>query len=82
MIGTNRTRHTKKAGACRGGLWVGKLLKTHGYQRITTDAAAAQIGAYGSHLCILEVFVGHADQCSIGLRRYGGRNVGYGVAAK
>jgi sulfopropanediol 3-dehydrogenase len=82
VIGTNHTLPTKKAGRYTGGLWVGKFLKTHSYQRITTDAAAAQIGEYGSRLCMLEGFVGHAEQCNIRVRRYGGRNVAYGTAAE
>jgi len=82
VIGTNHTLPTKKAGRYTGGLWVGKFLKTHSYQRITTDAAAAMIGEYGSRLCMLEGFVGHAEQCNIRVRRYGGRNVAYGAAAE
>ena len=82
VIGTNHTLPTKKAGRYTGGLWVGKFLKTHSYQRITTDAAAAMVGAYGSRLCMLEGFVGHAEQCNIRVRRYGGRNVAYGTAAE
>ena len=82
VIGTNHTLPTKKAGRYTGGLWVGKFLKTHSYQRITTDAAAAEIGEYGSRLCMLEGFVGHAEQCNIRVRRYGGKNVGYGTAAE
>ena len=82
VIGTNHTLPTKKAGRYTGGLWVGKFLKTHSYQRITTDAAAAEIGAYGSRLCMLEGFVGHAEQCNIRVRRYGGKNVAYGTAAE
>ena len=82
LIGTNHTLPTRKAGRYTGGLWVGKFLKTHSYQRITTDAAAAMIGAYGSRLCLLEGFVGHAEQCNIRVRRYGGRNVAYGTAAE
>jgi sulfopropanediol 3-dehydrogenase len=81
VIGTNHTLPTKKAGRYTGGLWVGKFLKTHSYQKITTDAAAAEIGAYGSRLCLLEGFVGHAEQCNIRVRRYGGQNVPYGQAA-
>jgi sulfopropanediol 3-dehydrogenase len=81
VIGTNHTLPTKKAGRYTGGLWVGKFLKTHSYQRITTDEAAARIGAYGSRLCMLEGFVGHAEQCNIRVRRYGGQNVPYGTAA-
>ena len=77
VIGTNHTLPTKKAGRYTGGLWVGKFLKTHSYQRITTDAAATRIGAYGSRLCILEGFSGHAEQCNIRVRRYGGVNVPY-----
>lgn len=82
VIGTNHTLPTKKAGRYTGGLWVGKFLKTHSYQRVTTDAAAAMIGEYGSRLCMLEGFVGHAEQCNIRVRRYGGRNVPYGMAAE
>ncbi len=81
VIGTNHTLPTKKAGRYTGGLWVGKYLKTHSYQRITTDNAAAEIGSYGSRLCMLEGFVGHAEQCNIRVRRYGRKNVGYGEAA-
>jgi len=82
VIGTNHTLPTRKAGRYTGGLWVGKFLKTHSYQRVTTDAAAAMIGEYGSRLCMLEGFVGHAEQCNIRVRRYGGRNIGYGMAAE
>ncbi|ANH05156.1 MULTISPECIES: histidinol dehydrogenase [Shinella] len=81
VIGTNHTLPTKKAGRYTGGLWVGKFLKTHSYQKVTTDQAAAEIGAYCSRLCMLEGFVGHAEQANIRVRRYGGRNVGYGEAA-
>jgi sulfopropanediol 3-dehydrogenase len=62
-------------------LWVGKFLKTHSYQKITTDEAAAEIGAYGSRLSLLEGFVGHAEQCNLRVRRYGGENIPYGGAA-
>ena len=82
VIGTNHTLPTRKAGRYTGGLWVGKFLKTHSYQRVTTDEAAALVGAYGSRLCMLEGFVGHAEQCNIRVRRYGHRNVGYGMAAE
>ena len=81
IIGTNHTLPTKKAGRYTGGLWVGKFLKTHSYQRILTDEAATMIGEYGSRLCILEGFVGHAEQCNLRVRRYGGVNVPYGEAA-
>jgi len=81
VIGTNHTLPTKKAGRYTGGLWVGKYLKTHSYQKVLTDEAATQIGAYGSRLCMLEGFVGHAEQCNVRVRRYGGVNVGYGAAA-
>jgi sulfopropanediol 3-dehydrogenase len=81
VIGTNHTLPTKKAGRYTGGLWVGKFLKTHSYQRIVTDEAAAMIGAYGSRLCMLEGFVGHAEQCNVRVRRYGGKNLAYGTAA-
>jgi sulfopropanediol 3-dehydrogenase len=82
VIGTNHTLPTKKAGRYTGGLWVGKFLKTHSYQRVTTDEAASLVGEYGSRLCMLEGFVGHAEQCNIRVRRYGGKNVPYGTAAE
>lgn len=81
VIGTNHTLPTKKAGRYTGGLWVGKFLKTHSYQRILTDEAATLVGEYGSRLCMLEGFVGHAEQCNIRVRRYGGINVPYGEGA-
>ncbi|WDA11811.1 histidinol dehydrogenase [Paracoccus marcusii] len=82
VIGTNHTLPTRKAGRYTGGLWVGKFLKTHSYQRITSDTAAAHIGAYCSRLSMLEGFVGHAEQGNIRVRRYGRMNVPYGGAAE
>ena len=82
VIGTNHTLPTRKAGRYTGGLWVGKFLKTHSYQKVLTDEAATLIGEYGSRLCMLEGFVGHAEQCNIRVRRYGGKNVPYGEAAE
>lgn len=81
VIGTNHTLPTKKAGRYTGGLWVGKFLKTHSYQRVLTDEAATLVGEYGSRLCMMEGFVGHAEQCNVRVRRYGGVNVPYGGAA-
>ncbi|WP_412074333.1 histidinol dehydrogenase [Tritonibacter mobilis] len=81
VIGTNHTLPTLKAGRYTGGLWVGKFLKTHSYQKVLTDDAATLVGEYGSRLCMLEGFVGHAEQCNIRVRRYGGVNVPYGAAA-
>jgi len=82
VIGTNHTLPTRKAGRYTGGLWVGKFLKTHSYQKVLTDQAAAEIGAYCSRLCMLEGFVGHAEQANVRVRRYGGKNVPYGEAAE
>ncbi len=82
VIGTNHTLPTKKAGKYTGGLWVGKFLKTHSYQEITTDEAATKIGEYCSRLCMLESFVGHAEQANIRIRRYGGKDIPYGKAAE
>lgn len=82
VIGTNHTLPTKRAGRYTGGLWVGKFMKTHTYQRVTTDEASALMGEYCSRLCILEGFVGHAEQANVRVRRYGGRNIGYGAAAE
>ena len=75
VIGTNHTLPTKRAGRYTGGLWVGKFIKTHTYQRVLTDEASALMGEYCSRLCMLEGFSGHAEQANIRVRRYGGRNV-------
>ena len=82
VIGTNHTLPTKRAGRYTGGLWVGKFIKTHTYQRILTDEASTLIGEHCSRLCILEGFIGHAEQANVRLRRYGKQNVPYGEAAK
>ena len=58
------------------------LLKTHSYQKILTDEAATMIGEKCSRLCMLEGFVGHAEQANVRVRRYGKKNVGYGKAAE
>ena len=81
VIGTNHTLPTRKAGRYTGGLWVGKFLKTHSYQKITSDEAAVQVGEYCSRLSMLEAFVGHAEQSNVRLRRLGGLNLPYGAAA-
>ena len=81
VIGSNHTLTTKKAGRYTGGLWVGKFLKTHSYQKILTDEAATKIGEYGSRLCVLEGFIGHAEQCNLRVRRFGGKNIPYGGSA-
>tara|TARA_B100001057_G_C22859057_1_gene953761 strand:+ start:1773 stop:3107 length:1335 start_codon:yes stop_codon:yes gene_type:complete len=78
VIGTNHTLPTKKAGRYTGGLWVGKFIKTHTYQKITSDEAALKIAEHGSRLSYLEGFIGHAEQCNVRARRYGGINVEYG----
>ena len=82
VIGTNHTLPTERAGRYTGGLWVGKFIKTHTYQKIRTDEAAAMIGEYCSRLCMLEGFVGHAEQANVRVRRYSGRNVPYTTAAQ
>ena len=81
IIGTNHTLPTRRSGRYSGGLWVGKFLKTHTYQKILTDEAAVMIGERCSRLCILEGFIGHAEQANLRVRRYGRRNLPYGAAA-
>jgi sulfopropanediol 3-dehydrogenase len=75
VIGTNHTLPTNKNARYTGGLWVGKFLKTCTYQRVTTDAASAQIGEVCSRLCHMENFAGHGEQANIRVRRYGSRDV-------
>jgi sulfopropanediol 3-dehydrogenase len=82
VIGTNHTLPTKKNARFTGGLWVGKFLKTCTYQKVLTDEASAKIGEVCSRLCVLEHFLGHAEQANIRVRRYGGRNVPYATAAE
>jgi len=75
VIGTNHTLPTKTAGRYTGGLWVGKFIKTHTYQKVTKEASV-KIGKYCSRLCALEGFAGHKEQADIRLRRYAGINEG------
>jgi len=82
VIGTNHTLPTKKNARFTGGLWVGKFLKTCTYQTVLTNEASTKIGEVCSRLCVLEGFLGHAEQANIRVRRYGGRNVPYATAAE
>jgi len=81
IIGTNHILPTLGAARYTGGLWVGKFLKTCTYQRVLTDEASTMIGEYCSRLCVLEGFLGHAEQANVRVRRYGGKNVPYASAA-
>jgi len=72
VIGTNHTLPTRRAGRYTGGLWVGKFIKTHTYQRIESDEAAVMIGEYCSRLCAIEHFSGHQEQADIRVRRLSG----------
>ncbi|HEX8544626.1 MAG TPA: histidinol dehydrogenase [Pseudomonas sp.] len=69
VIGTNHTLPTMGAGRYTGGLWVGKFIKTHTYQRVLTDEASVAIGEVCSRLCALEHFSGHKEQADIRVRR-------------
>ena len=71
VIGTNHTLPTQGAGRYSGGLWVGKFIKTHTYQRVLTDEASVAIGEYCSRLCALEHLPGHQEQADIRVRRLG-----------
>jgi sulfopropanediol 3-dehydrogenase len=71
VIGTNHTLPTQRAGRYTGGLWVGKFIKTHTYQRILTDEASVMIGEYCSRLCALEHLPGHKEQADIRVRMFG-----------
>ena len=82
VIGTNHTLPTRKAARYTGGLWVGKFLKTCTYQKVLTNEASTLVGEYCSRLCMLEGFVGHAEQANVRVRRYGHKDVPYGEAAK
>jgi len=72
VIGTNHTLPTCRAGRYTGGLWVGKFLKTHTYQRVLTAAASREIGEVCARLCELEHFAGHREQAAIRVRRLSG----------
>jgi sulfopropanediol 3-dehydrogenase len=82
VIGTNHTLPTRKAARYTGGLWVGKFLKTCTWQKVITDEASVSVGAYCSRLCAMEGLVAHGEQANIRIRRYGGRDIQYGSAAK
>lgn len=70
VIGTNHTLPTQGAGRYTGGLWVGKFIKTHTYQRVLTDAASVMVGEYCSRLCGYEHMSGHKEQADIRVRRF------------
>jgi sulfopropanediol 3-dehydrogenase len=69
VIGTNHTLPTQGAGRYSGGLWVGKFIKTHTYQRVLTNEASVAIGEVCSRLCALEHLAGHKEQADIRVRR-------------
>jgi sulfopropanediol 3-dehydrogenase len=69
VSGTNHTLPTMRAGRYTGGLWVGKFIKTHTYQRILNDQASVKIGEYCSRLCGYEQLPGHKEQADIRVRR-------------
>ena len=71
VIGTNHTLPTQGAGRYTGGLWVGKFIKTHTYQRVLTDEASVMVGEYCSRLCGAEHMMGHKEQADIRVRRLG-----------
>jgi sulfopropanediol 3-dehydrogenase len=70
VIGTNHTLPTMGAGRYTGGLWAGKFIKTHTYQRVLTDEASVMVGEYCSRLCALEHLAGHKEQADIRVRRF------------
>jgi sulfopropanediol 3-dehydrogenase len=70
VIGTNHTLPTQGAGRYTGGLWVGKFIKTHTYQRVLTDEASVMVGEYCSRLCSYEHMSGHKEQADIRVRRF------------
>lgn len=70
VIGTNHTLPTMGAGRYTGGLWAGKFIKTHTYQRVLTDEASVMVGEYCSRLCALEHMAGHKEQADIRVRRF------------
>jgi sulfopropanediol 3-dehydrogenase len=80
VIGTNHTLPTGKAARYTGGLWVGKFIKTCTYQKVLTDEASAQIGAYCSRLCAIEGMIAHGEQANLRVRRFGHLDVPYGTA--
>ena len=69
VIGTNHTLPTQGAGRYTGGLWVGKFIKTHTYQRVLTDEASVRVGEVCSRLCGYEHMSGHKEQADIRVRR-------------
>ncbi|SCK17286.1 sulfopropanediol 3-dehydrogenase [Variovorax sp. HW608] len=69
VIGTNHTLPTQGAGRYTGGLWVGKFIKTHTYQRVLSDEASVMVGEVCSRLCALEHLAGHKEQADIRVRR-------------
>jgi len=82
VIGTNHTLPTKKGGALYRRAVGRKIPQDLHLPEGMTDEASAMIGEYCSRLCVLEGFLGHAEQANVRVRRYGRRNVGYAQAAE
>ena len=73
-IGTNHILPTNKAARYTGGLWVGKFLKTVTYQKCTPEASVI-IGKNTEKICEIEGFVGHKQQATLRVERYGKEEV-------
>ena len=69
-IGTNHILPTNKAARYTGGLWVGKFLKTVTYQKCTPEASVV-IGKNVEKICEIEGFMGHKQQATLRVERYG-----------
>lgn len=68
-IGTNHILPTSRAARYTGGLWVGKLLKTVTYQKMT-PAASRLIGKVTARQCKVERMLAHGITAEVRVERY------------
>ena len=69
-IGTNHILPPGRAARYTGGLWVGKLLKTCTYQRMSREASV-RIAEVTERQCEVEHMVAHGITARVRMERYG-----------
>ena len=70
-IGTKHILPTSRAARYTGGVWVGKVLKTCTYQRMTAEASV-ETAEVTERQCLLENMLAHAITARVRMERYAG----------
>lgn len=68
-IGTNHILPTSRSARYTGGVWVGKLLKTVTYQKMTPDASV-EVGKVTARQCEVERMLAHGITATVRVERY------------